>query len=460
MLDLSKLVIETPSWGYGDSGTRFGVFPQPGRPRDVFEKLDDAAEVHRLTGTAGRGRVPLPVGCRRRLRRAARADRVARAARRRGQPEPVPGPGLQARRADASRRRGAREGRRAHARVPGDRDRARLHRRSRCGWPTAPTTRARTTCASAAAGCSTASQRVYAQMPAEQELLVEYKLFEPAFYATDLADWGSALLTCLKLGDRARVLVDLGHHAQGVNIEQIVAFLADEGRLGGFHFNNRKYADDDLIVGSVNPFELFLIFVELTASDELPRLTIDQSHNIEAKVEAMVLSILNLQEAYAKALLVDRDALRAAQTGRRRARRSRGAARRLQDRRPSRVCRGARRARRGRGPDPRPSRIGLRRPDGADAMSTVTPIIDHVEDLWPDDVPGRRARSARARVAPARRQPRGLELRRRQHVGEGHDDRSRRARGAHDVGQGLRLAISRRWARSTSPRCGSTRCCR
>ena len=156
-------------------------------------------------------------------------------------------------------------------------------------------------------------ERVYAELPDEQEFLVEYKFFEPAFYATDLADWGSALLTCLKLGERAKVLVDLGHHAQGTNIEQIVAFLADEGRLGGFHFNNRKYADDDLIVGSVNPFELFLIFVELTASDALPRLTIDQSHNIEAKVEAMTLSVVNLQEAYAKALLVDRDALRVAQ---------------------------------------------------------------------------------------------------------------------------------------------------
>ncbi len=155
--------------------------------------------------------------------------------------------------------------------------------------------------------------RVYEAMPAKQELLVEYKFFEPAFYATDLADWGSALLTCLKLGERAKVLVDLGHHAQGTNIEQIVAFLGDEGRLGGFHFNNRKYADDDLIVGSVNPFELFLIFVELAAADVLPRLTIDQSHNVEAKVEAMVLSVVNLQEAYAKALLVDRDALRAAQ---------------------------------------------------------------------------------------------------------------------------------------------------
>jgi len=155
--------------------------------------------------------------------------------------------------------------------------------------------------------------RVYRELPAEQEFLVEYKFFEPAFYATDLADWGSALLTCLKLGERAKVLVDLGHHAQGTNIEQIVAFLSEEGRLGGFHFNNRKYADDDLIVGSVNPFELFLIFVELTASGALPRLTIDQSHNVEAKVEAMTLSVVNLQEAYAKALLVDRDALRAAQ---------------------------------------------------------------------------------------------------------------------------------------------------
>ncbi len=104
------------------------------------------------------------------------------------------------------------------------------------------------------------------------------------------------------------MLVDLGHHAQGVNVEQIVAFLGREGRLGGFHFNNRKYADDDLIVGSVNPLELFLIFGELGAAGDqpLPRLTIDQSHNIEAKVEAMVVSVLNLQESFAKSLLVDR----------------------------------------------------------------------------------------------------------------------------------------------------------
>jgi L-rhamnose isomerase / sugar isomerase len=159
-----------------------------------------------------------------------------------------------------------------------------------------------------------ALRAVYEELPAEQELLVEYKLFEPAFYATDLADWGSALLTCQKLGDRARVLVDLGHHAHGTNVEQIVALLAEEDRLGGFHFNNRKYADDDLIVGSVNPFELFLLFCELTAGGgPLPRLAIDQAHNVEAKVEAVVLSVVNLQEAHAKALLVDRDILAAAQ---------------------------------------------------------------------------------------------------------------------------------------------------
>ncbi len=112
------------------------------------------------------------------------------------------------------------------------------------------------------------------------------------------------------------MLVDLGHHAQGVNVEQIVAILTREDRLGGFHFNNRKYADDDLIVGSVNPMELFLIFAELGAgsgSGGLPRLTIDQSHNIEAKVEAMVLSVVNLQESYAKSLLIDRAGLAAAQ---------------------------------------------------------------------------------------------------------------------------------------------------
>ena len=307
---LRELTIETPSWGYGDSGTRFGTFPQPGRPRDVFERVDDAAEVHRLTGTAGSVALHFPwdaVDDYGRLR-----DHIAERGLRVGAVNPNlfqdPDYKLGAlTHPDASVRAKAV----AHmvecleiATELGSTAQS-LWLADGTNYPGQDDLRGRRR------RLLDALAEVYAQLPAEQELLVEYKLFEPAFYATDLADWGSALLICQKLGDRARVLVDLGHHAQGVNIEQIVALLGEEGRLGGFHFNNRKYADDDLIVGSVNPFELFLIFFELAGS--MPRLTIDQSHNVEAKVEAMVLSVVNLQEAYAKALLVDREALHAAQ---------------------------------------------------------------------------------------------------------------------------------------------------
>jgi L-rhamnose isomerase / sugar isomerase len=310
---LSAFDVETPSWGYGDSGTRFATFEQPGRPRDVFERLQDAAEVHRLTGSAPAVALHFPWDL---------VDDLG---------------ALRAHAESLGLRIGA-----VNPNLFQDPD-------YKLGSVTHPDQRVREKavrhlleCVEIATELGSTAQslwfadgtnyagqddlidrrhrmldclaRVYEALPAEQELLVEYKLFEPAFYATDLADWGSALLVCQKLGDRAKVLVDLGHHAQGVNIEQIVAILDDERRLGGFHFNNRKYADDDLIVGSVNPFELFLIFVELAAPGRpLPRLTIDQSHNIEAKVEAMTLSVVNLQEAYAEALLVDREELARAQ---------------------------------------------------------------------------------------------------------------------------------------------------
>ncbi len=311
-LDLNGLVIETPSWGYGDSGTRFGTFPQPGRPRDIYEKLDDAAEVHRLTGTAPAVAFHFPWDA------VDDYDELRAAIEERGlsvgavNPNLFQDPGYKlgsVTHPDAA----VREKAVAHmleclqiASALGSSAQS-LWLADGTNYPGQDDLRERRKRMLDCLG------RVYAELPADQEFLVEYKFFEPAFYATDLADWGSALLTCVKLGERAKVLVDLGHHAQGTNIEQIVAFLEAEGRLGGFHFNNRKYADDDLIVGSVNPFELFLIFVELTAVGRLPRLTIDQSHNIEAKVEAMTLSVVNLQEAYAKALLVDRAALRAAQ---------------------------------------------------------------------------------------------------------------------------------------------------
>jgi L-rhamnose isomerase/sugar isomerase len=309
---LRALVIETPSWGYGDSGTRFGVFPQPGRPRSVFERVDDAAVVHRLTGTAGAVALHFPWDA------VSDVGELAGHIQAAGLAVGAVNPNLFQDRdyilgsvtnPDATIRAKAVEhllecvgiatalGSTAQSlwladgtNYPGQDDLA--ERRERM---------------------LEALARVYAALPAEQEYLVEYKLFEPAFYATDLADWGSALLVCRHLGERARVLVDMGHHAQGVNVEQIVSILASEERLGGFHFNNRKYADDDLIVGSVNPFELFLVFCELAGSGRpLPRLTIDQSHNIEAKVEAMVMSVVNIQDAYARALIVDREALRSA----------------------------------------------------------------------------------------------------------------------------------------------------
>jgi L-rhamnose isomerase / sugar isomerase len=307
---LAALEIETPSWGYGDSGTRFATFPQPGRPRDVFEKLDDAAEVHRLTGTAPAVALHFPWDAVDDL--GALRDHAQAAGLRIGAVNPnlfqepeyklgsITNP-------DAA----VREKALAHL-LDCVRIASELGSTAQSLWFADGTNYAgQDDLRGRRARMLDALGRVYAELPPDQELLVEYKPFEPAFYATDLADWGSSLLLCQKLGERAKVLVDLGHHLHGTNIEQIVALLADEGRLGGFHFNNRKYADDDLIVGSVNPFELFLIFVEL--GDTLPRLTIDQAHNVEAKVEAMVLSVVNLQEAYAKALLVDREALAAAQ---------------------------------------------------------------------------------------------------------------------------------------------------
>jgi L-rhamnose isomerase/sugar isomerase len=308
---LRALEVETPSWGYGDSGTRFATFTQPGRPRTVFERIDDAAEVHRLTGAAPAVALHFPWDA---------VDDL---------------PTLRAHAEGLGLRIGA-----VNPNLFQDPD-------YKLGSVTNPDARVRDKavahlleCVDIARELGSSAQslwfadgtnyagqddlrarrarlqeslaRVYEALPAEQELLLEYKPFEPAFYATDLADWGSALLACQSLGERAKVLVDLGHHLPGANVEQIIAILADERRLGGLHFNNRRYGDDDLIVGSTNPWELFLIFVEL-ADDAMPRLTIDQSHNVERKVEAMVLSVVNLQDAYAKALLVDRDALAAAQ---------------------------------------------------------------------------------------------------------------------------------------------------
>jgi L-rhamnose isomerase/sugar isomerase len=307
--------LELPSWAFGNSGTRFAVFAQPGAPRDPFEKLEDAAFVHRLTGVARTVALHIPW------------DRVDDYDELRGHAH---GLGLEigAINPNLFQDPDYKLGSLCH---PEERVRRKavehvlecveisqqlgsppisLWLADGTNYPGQDSLRGRR------ARLEEALAEIYAALPPPLELLVEYKLYEPAFYATDLADWGSALLVCQALGERARVLVDLGHHAQGTNIEQIVALLDGVDRLGGFHFNDRKYGDDDLIVGSIDPFQLFRIFHELVEGGTLERgarLTVDQSHNVEPKVEAMVQTVLNLQEAYAKALLVDRAALAAAQ---------------------------------------------------------------------------------------------------------------------------------------------------
>ena len=304
--------LETPSWGYGDTGTRFAVFPQRGVPRDPFEKISDAAQVHRLTGVCPSVAVHIPW------------DRVDDYARLKDHAESLGvrigavNPNLfqepqyklgSVTHPDPAVRRGATDHLIECVRVAEEVGSDVLSLwfadgTNYAGQDSFVERRHRMLDCLAA---------VYGAMPENMRMLLEYKPYEPAFYHTDLADWGAALTACQRLGERAKVLVDLGHHAKEVNIEYVVALLLDEGRLGGFHFNNRKYGDDDLIVGSVNPFELFLIYVELVEAEERAGTRIDymidQTHNIEPKMEAMILSVTNLQEAYAKALLVDRASL-------------------------------------------------------------------------------------------------------------------------------------------------------
>lgn len=320
---ISALRVETPSWGYGNSGTRFKVFAQPGAARTIEEKLADAAMVNRLTGICPSVAIHIPWD------RVDDWDALCQVAAGQGVRIGAINPNLFQ---DDDYMLGSL----AHP-SPAVRRRAVDHVvecikiAQRVGSPIVSLWLADGTNYPGQDDLRSRKRRllgclgeIYAALPNGLRLLVEYKLFEPGFYSTDLPDWGTAYDVCLELGSQAQVLVDTGHHAQGVNVEQIVAQLVDRGRLGGFHFNARKYADDDLIVGSTNPFELFLIFNELVAAENSEdqnvsscarsvAYMIDQSHNIEPKLEAMVQSVLNIQTAHAKALLVDRRRLKEAQ---------------------------------------------------------------------------------------------------------------------------------------------------
>ncbi|MBI4790070.1 MAG: L-rhamnose isomerase [Chloroflexi bacterium] len=317
--------IETPSWGYANSGTRFHTFPWPGAATTTRPKIDDAAMVHRTTGIAPTVAIHIPWD------RPEDGDYAAMA-----QYAQARGIAIGAVNPNVFQDDEYRLGSLGHP-DPGIRERALDHIMECCGIM--QTVKSDVLSLWFADGTNYAGQdmlrhrkrrfeqglkQVYPNLPQGARMLIEYKFFEPAFYSTDIPDWGTSYAFCLKLGAQAQVLVDLGHHAPGVNIEQIVAFLLDEGKLGGFHFNNRKYADDDLIVGAVNPYELFLIYNELAGAaaggDEPARTTahniaymIDQSLSIEGKLAAMIYSVLNCQEAYAKSLIVPRARLAAAQ---------------------------------------------------------------------------------------------------------------------------------------------------
>src|SRR6516225_2226496 len=309
--------IETPSWAFGNTGTRFKVFAQPGVPRTVGEKIDDAAQVHRFTGVAPSVAVHIPWD--------KVADYAALASYAKEQGVAIGTVNANVFQDDAYRLGSIANPdpairRKAVAHLlecvdimdaTGSAD-LKLWFADGTNYPGQDDITARQD------RLAEALHTVYRRLGPSQRMLLEYKLFEPSFYTTDVPDWGTALLHCVALGPAAAVVVDTGHHAPGVNIEFIVAILLRAGRLGGFDFNSRFYADDDLMVGAADPFQLFRILREVVSAGALGpaagvAFMLDQCHNIEPKIPAQIRSVMNVQEATAKALLVDADALAAAQ---------------------------------------------------------------------------------------------------------------------------------------------------
>lgn len=314
---LDEFTVEVPSWAYGNSGTRFKVFTTPGTPRDPFEKIADAAQTNAYTGAAPRVSLHYPW------------DRVEDWG------------ALSAHAADLGMAIGM-----INSNTFQDEDykfgsltssnekvrrRAIDHHRECIDIMRATgSTELKIWLADGTNYAGQDSMRarqdrlaeslteIYAELDDNHRMVLEYKFFEPAFYHTDVPDWGTSLLHCLALGEKAMVVLDTGHHAPGTNIEFIVAQLIRQGRLGAFDFNSRNYADDDLIVGAADPFQLFRILFEIVQHGaHRPtsgvNFMLDQCHNLESKIQGQIVSITNVQEALTKALLVDQNALAAAQ---------------------------------------------------------------------------------------------------------------------------------------------------
>ena len=314
---LAAQQIELPSWAFGNSGTRFKVFAQPGVPRDPFEKVADAAQVHALTGLAPAVALHIPW------------DEVDDYAALRTHAEGL-GVRLGTINSNTFQDDDYKLGSLAHS-DPAIRRKAVEHH-LRCievmretgskdlkiwladgtNYPGQDDMRSRQ---DRLADCLA---EVYAALDEDHRLVLEYKYFEPAFYHMDVPDWGTSYAHVTALGERAVVCLDTGHHAPGTNIEFIVMQLLRLGKLGSFDFNSRFYADDDLIVGAADPFQLFRILLEVARGGGLEAASgvvfmLDQCHNVERKIPGQIRSVLNVQEMTARALLVDQDALAAAQ---------------------------------------------------------------------------------------------------------------------------------------------------
>jgi L-rhamnose isomerase/sugar isomerase len=314
---LDTFAIEIPSWGFANTGTRFGKFQQAAAASTIEEKFADAAEVNRLTGTTPTLALhvlwDLPNGLK-------DVDNIKALEKKTGVRAGSINPNLFQ---ELEYKYGSicnpsaevREKAIAHlldsveiGKAVGSAE-VSLWIADGSNYPGTQSIRRRIGWAKEALA------RTHAALAPGQTMLVEYKPFEPAFYHTDIADWGMALELARAAGPQARVLVDTGHHYQSTNIEQIVAWLLELRALGGFHFNDRKYADDDLTLGSVDPYQVFRIFHELLfdqyarKTDSSPAFMIDQSHNLKGKIEAMVQTVSTAQELYAKAALIDQEEL-------------------------------------------------------------------------------------------------------------------------------------------------------
>ncbi len=316
---VANFKVAIPSWGVGTGGTRFGRFPGKGEPCNVFEKLEDCAVIHKLTGATPTVSLHLPwdkTDDYKALREHAAALGLGFDAMNSNTFQDQVGQPLSYKFGSLTHTDAAVREQAIKHNIDCIKAGALLGSRALTVWiGDGANFPGQTHLGRAFERYLESTAQIYKALPEDWRMFIEHKMYEPAFYATVIQDWGSSLMAAQALGPKAFCLVDLGHHAPNVNIEMIVARLVHAQRLGGFHFNDSKYGDDDLDAGSIEPFRLFLVFNELVeaelakAPDFRPAHMLDQSHNVTDPVESLMTSAIELQRAYAQALIVERGRL-------------------------------------------------------------------------------------------------------------------------------------------------------